>query len=201
LRELSSTEWLREFQKKLHAKAKAEPKFRFYSLYDKTYRMDVLEEAYRKAKANGGTGGVDGETFDDVEKKGVAVYLAEVQFEMKERRYEPRAVRRVYSMSGLQESRMRESFTYGSMRVQKGNRVMVCLSGTLARKGRSGQGSQDLHTTTLLSYSTVATQQGKDKGPVRSPGPFNKKPDIGGTPGSTGERVRVMLPKSQDRLC
>lgn len=96
MRELSSTEWLREFQKKLHAKAKAEPKFRFYSLYDKTYRMDVLEEAYRKAKANGGAGGVDGETFDEVEMKGVAVYLAELQLEMKERRYEPTPVRRVY---------------------------------------------------------------------------------------------------------
>jgi len=96
LRELPSTEWLREFQKKLHSKAKAEPKFRFYSLYDKTYRMDVLEEAYRKAKANGGTGGVDGETFEDVEKKGVPEYLAELQLEMKERRYVPKPVRRVY---------------------------------------------------------------------------------------------------------
>jgi RNA-directed DNA polymerase len=96
LRELPSTEWLREFQKKLHAKAKAEPKFRFYSLYDKTYRTDVLEEAYRKAKANGGAGGVDGETFQDVEKKGVTEYLAELQLEMKERRYVPQPVRRVY---------------------------------------------------------------------------------------------------------
>jgi group II intron reverse transcriptase/maturase len=96
LRELPSTEWLQEFQKKLHAKAKAEPKFRFYSLYDKTYRMDVLEEAYRKAKANGGAGGVDGETFQDVEKKGVTEYLTELQLEMKERRYVPKPVRRVY---------------------------------------------------------------------------------------------------------
>ena len=96
MRELPSTEWLREFQKKLHAKAKAEPKFRFYSLYDKTYRTDVLEEAYRKAKANGGAGGVDGETFQDVEKKGVTEYLAELQLEMKERRYVPQPVRRVY---------------------------------------------------------------------------------------------------------
>ena len=55
LRELSSTQWLREFQRKLHEKAKAEPKFRFYSLYDKTYRMEVLEEAYARVKANGGT--------------------------------------------------------------------------------------------------------------------------------------------------
>jgi group II intron reverse transcriptase/maturase len=96
LRELASTEWLREFQRKLHAKAKAEPKFRFYSLYDKTYRRDVLEEAYRKAKANGGASGVDGETFEDVERKGVAVYLAELGLEMKERRYMPQPVRRVY---------------------------------------------------------------------------------------------------------
>lgn len=96
MQKLPSTEWLREFQRKLHEKAKAEPKFRFYSLYDKTYRTDVLEEAYRKAKANGGTCGVDGETFEDVEKKGIDIYLAELQLEMKERRYVPKPVRRVY---------------------------------------------------------------------------------------------------------
>jgi len=96
LRELPSTEWLREFQRKLHEKAKAEPKFQFYSLYDKTYRMEVLEEAYRKAKANGGASGVDGETFEGVDKKGSEVYLAELQLEMKERRYVPKPVQRVY---------------------------------------------------------------------------------------------------------
>ena len=96
MRELPSTEWLREFQRKLHEKAKAEPEFRFYSLYDKTYRMDVLTEAYRKAKANSGACGVDGETFEDVEAKGLDVYLAELQLEMKERRYVPKPVKRVY---------------------------------------------------------------------------------------------------------
>jgi group II intron reverse transcriptase/maturase len=96
LRELSNTAWLREFQKKLHTKAKDEPKFRFYSLYDKTFRTDVLTEAYRKVKANGGACGVDGETFEDVEAKGVAEYLAELQLEMQEHRYEPKPVRRVY---------------------------------------------------------------------------------------------------------
>jgi RNA-directed DNA polymerase len=96
LPQLSSTEWLQEFQRKLHEKAKAEPKFRFYSLYDKMYRMEVLMEAYRKAKANHGSGGVDKETFEDVEKKGVIEYLTELRLEMKERRYVPKPVRRVY---------------------------------------------------------------------------------------------------------
>ncbi len=96
MQQLSSTGWLQEFQRKLHMKAKAEPKFRFYSLYDKTYRREVLEAAYRKAKANGGTCGVDGETFEEVEKNGVASYLAELQLAMKERRYVPQPVRRVY---------------------------------------------------------------------------------------------------------
>ena len=96
MQELPSTEWLREFQRKLHEKAKAELKFRFYSLYDKTYRMEVLQEAYRKAKSNGGASGVDGETFEDIEEKGLAIYLQELQMEMKERRYVPKPVRRVY---------------------------------------------------------------------------------------------------------
>jgi RNA-directed DNA polymerase len=96
LRELTSTEWVREFQRKLHEKAKAEPKYRFYRLYDKTYRMEVLEEAYRKAKSNGGTCGVDGETFKDIERKGVAGYLAELRQEIRERRYKPQPVWRVY---------------------------------------------------------------------------------------------------------
>jgi len=96
LRELSNTEWLRDFQRKLHEKAKAEPKFRFYSLYDKTYRMEVLEEAYDKVKSNGGAAGGDGETFEEIEEKGLIRYLRELQGEMKERRYSPKPVRRVY---------------------------------------------------------------------------------------------------------
>jgi len=96
LRELPSTSSLQEFQRKLYTKAKAEPKFRFYSLYDKTYRKDVLAEAYRKEKANGGASGVDGETFEQIEMRGLPGYLAELQLEMKERRYQPQPVRRVY---------------------------------------------------------------------------------------------------------
>lgn len=94
MRELSNTEWLQEFRRKLYAKAKAEPKFRFYSLYDKTYRIDVLVEAYRKVKANRGTSGIDGETCEAIEKRGLEDYLAGLQLEMKERRYQQRKLAR-----------------------------------------------------------------------------------------------------------
>jgi group II intron reverse transcriptase/maturase len=96
LQELTSIERIQEFQRKLYDKAKANPKFRFYSLYDKTYRIDILEEAYRRAKSNGGTSGVDGETFEGIETKGLSKYLAELQKELKDGDYKPKPVRRVY---------------------------------------------------------------------------------------------------------
>lgn len=94
--ELSSDDSVREFQRKLYLKAKAEPEFRFYALYDKTYRMDLLRESYRRAKANGGSSGVDGETFAAIEERGLDGYLADLQAEMKEKRYKPSPVLRVY---------------------------------------------------------------------------------------------------------
>ncbi|MGE5352873.1 MAG: group II intron reverse transcriptase/maturase, partial [Acidobacteriota bacterium] len=93
---LTNTAKIQEFQRKLNEKAKASPKFRFYSLYDKTYRLDILEEAYRRAKSNGGAPGVDGVTFSDIESKGVAEYLLELQAELKTEQYKPRPVLRVY---------------------------------------------------------------------------------------------------------
>lgn len=97
MQELTNTvDKIQEFQRALYNKAKAEPKFRFYSLYDKTHRADILAEAFTRVKANGGTCGVDGETIEDVERKGVTQYLAELQLELKERRYKPLPVKRVY---------------------------------------------------------------------------------------------------------
>jgi len=96
LRELTNIDKFQEFQRKLYQKAKANPKFRFYSLYDKAYRMDILAEAYRRAKANGGTSGVDGERFEDIERVGVSGYLAELQKELQAKRYHPQPVRRAY---------------------------------------------------------------------------------------------------------
>ena len=81
---LVGAEKIQEFQRKLYEKTKANPKFRFFNLYDKTYRSDILEEAYRRVKANDGTCGVDGVTFEDIKAKGIIEYLAELQEELEE---------------------------------------------------------------------------------------------------------------------
>lgn len=87
---------LQRLRAALHAKAKSTPQFRFYSLYDKVYRQDVLEEAWGRCRTNGGAAGIDGQTFADIERYGVERWLGELAEELKSKRYEPRAVRRVY---------------------------------------------------------------------------------------------------------
>jgi group II intron reverse transcriptase/maturase len=83
-------------QAALHAKAKGEPDFRFYSLYDKLSRADILAHAYAVCAANDGTAGVDGQTFADIEAYGVERWLGELAEELRNRTYRPQAVRRVY---------------------------------------------------------------------------------------------------------
>jgi RNA-directed DNA polymerase len=80
----------------LHVKAKEEPEFRFYALYDKIYRMDVLEHAYACCRANKGAPGVDGLTFEGVETYGRERWLGELAQQLREETYRPEAVRRVY---------------------------------------------------------------------------------------------------------
>jgi len=92
---LSSAEWVRAFQRKLYLKAQGEPKFRFYTLYDKTYRPEVLSESYRRVKANGGSPGVDGQTFDDIEQYGAERYLSELREVLLRKEYRPEPVLRV----------------------------------------------------------------------------------------------------------
>jgi group II intron reverse transcriptase/maturase len=79
----------------LHVKAKGSPSYRFYLLYDKVYRRDVLEHAYRCCSANGGAAGVDGQTFADIENYGVELWMDELTEELKRKTYRPQAVRRV----------------------------------------------------------------------------------------------------------
>jgi group II intron reverse transcriptase/maturase len=87
---------VQKLQAALHAKAKGVPSYRFYALYDKVYRDDVLGYAYDRCNANGGAAGADGQTFEEIEAYGVRRWLGELANELKDKTYRPQAVRRVW---------------------------------------------------------------------------------------------------------
>ena len=93
---LTTPESVWQLQQALQAKAKREPACRFHSLYDKLYRKDVLWHAWRCCRANGGSPGVDGVTFEQIEKEGVTDWLEVLIKEMRDKTYRPAAVRRVW---------------------------------------------------------------------------------------------------------
>jgi retron-type reverse transcriptase len=93
---LSPPPKVEKLQKALHTKAKETPSYRFYALYDKVYRRDVLEWAYARCRANGGAPGIDDQTFEDIEAYGLDRWLDELAEDLKKRTYYPRPVRRVY---------------------------------------------------------------------------------------------------------
>jgi RNA-directed DNA polymerase len=86
---------IRTLQRKLYRKAKQEPDFRFYLLYDKIYREDILSYAYELAKANNGAPGVDGQAFEQIESGGLPEWLEGIRKDLHDKTYKPQPVRRV----------------------------------------------------------------------------------------------------------
>ena len=87
---------IEKLQKALHTKAKEEVEFRFYQLYDKVYRTDVLAHAYRLCRSNGGAAGVDGTQFEEIESYGIEVWLDELAKNLRKKTFQADPVRRVW---------------------------------------------------------------------------------------------------------
>src|SRR5271169_4811822 len=92
---LQTPEAIRTLQRKLYGKAKAEPGYRFYLLYDKVWRADILRHAYDLARANQGAPGVDGATFAQIEASGLENWLTRLGEELRTKTYQCQPVRRV----------------------------------------------------------------------------------------------------------
>src|SRR5450759_3951090 len=85
---------IRMLQRKLYQKAKEEPNCRFYLLYDKMYREDILAHAYALVKSNQGAPGVDGQSFWGIESLGLEEWLSGIRNDLRAKTYQPQAVRR-----------------------------------------------------------------------------------------------------------
>jgi group II intron reverse transcriptase/maturase len=101
----NTIEKVRQLQRKLYFAAKSNGKRRFHALHDKVHRKDVLEEAWKRVKANGGAGGIDRISIADVEKYGVEKFLQETQKELIDGKYRPKPVRRTFIPKGNGEER------------------------------------------------------------------------------------------------
>ena len=93
---LSTPKSVRQLQTALHAKAKAEAGYRFYALYDKVYREDILAHAWAQCRSNKGAPGVDGQDFEAIEAYGVQRWLGELALALRQETYRADPIRRVF---------------------------------------------------------------------------------------------------------
>jgi hypothetical protein len=93
---LSTPKTVQKLQTALHAKAKAEADYRFYALYDKISREDILIHAFAQCRSNKGAPGIDGQDFADVETYGVERWLGELALALRQETYRPAPIRRVF---------------------------------------------------------------------------------------------------------
>ena len=92
----TSQEKVQKLQRALYTKAKAEPGYRFYSLWDKIWREDVLQQSYRRCRENKGSAGVDGETFERIESEGPEAWLGRLEEELRTGQYRSQPLKRVW---------------------------------------------------------------------------------------------------------
>ena len=95
---LSTPKSVQKLQKALHAKAKAEAGYRFYALYDKISREDILAHAYAQCRSNKGAPGVDGQDFADIDAYGVQRWLGELALALREESYQTPRLRRLVEL-------------------------------------------------------------------------------------------------------
>ena len=116
---------VQKLQNSLHEKAKESPSYRFYALYDKVYRIDILAYAYRSCKANGGAPGVDGQSFSEIERYGRDDWLGELAQDLKSGNYRAQSVKRVWIPKGKGQRRPLGIPTIRDRVVQTAMRLIV----------------------------------------------------------------------------
>ena len=116
---------VRELQRKLWVCAKQSKTRRFHALYDRIYRSDVLREAWRRVRSNGGAAGVDRETLEAIEQHGVEQFLADIEADLRAGRYRPSAVRRQYIPKGDGKQRPLGIPTVRGRVVQMAAKIMI----------------------------------------------------------------------------
>jgi hypothetical protein len=116
---LSTPKSVQKLQTALHAKAKAEAGYRFYALYDKISREDILAHAYAQCRSNKGAPGVDSQDFADIEAYGVQRWLGELALVLRQETYRPDPIRRVFIPKARTKAYRSRSSTFMSMRAIK----------------------------------------------------------------------------------